>query len=304
MSRCLVVGGNGYLGRHVCRALRIAGLAVRVLDLTLPHQPESSTEYLLGGFNDPASVGTALLGCDSLIHLGWSTLPATSNKAPVADAEDNLLGSLRLFEAAVVAGVGRIVFASSGGTVYGNPQTLPITENHPLDPGCAYGISKLAVEKYLHLFQQLHGIASTSLRIANPYGPGQDPHRPQGVVTVFAHRILHDLPIDIWGDGSVVRDFVHVADVAEAFVLAAQAVTLPTCCNIGSGVGTSLNDLLDSIEQQVGRTARRNYQPGRNFDVSASVLDIQQARRTLGWQPRRDLVTGIRETLAGLASPA
>lgn len=298
MKRCLVIGGNGFIGHHVCASLLENGLTVRTLDIAMPNPPSTSIEYFAGSFTDPGTLDGALLGCDTVIHLGWTSLPASSNKAPAADAMDNIVGSVRLLEAAQANGVRRVIFASSGGTVYGAHAKAPIDESFQTAPSCAYGISKLAVEKYLDLFHNLHGMETCSLRISNPYGEGQDPRRPHGAIAVFADRAIHGETIEIWGDGSVVRDFIHVKDVAAAFVAAATHREISGTYNIGSGCGTSLNQLLEMIEKETRNSIQRVYLPTRGFDVPVSILDIKRARAELLWEPRIDLARGIAEVVS------
>lgn len=298
MKRCLVIGGNGFIGHHVCSSLLEIGLTVRALDIAMPKIPSAQIEHFAGSFTDPGTLDGALLGCDTVIHLGWTSLPASSNKAPAADALDNIVGSVRLLEAAQANGVRRVVFASSGGTVYGTHAGVPVDESYQTAPSCAYGISKLAVEKYLDLFHNLHGMETCSLRISNPYGEGQDPRRPHGAIAVFAHRAIHGDPIEIWGDGSVVRDFVHVKDVAAAFIAAATRREINGTYNIGSGCGTSLNQLLELIERETGNVIQRVYLPTRGFDVPVSILNIQRARTELLWAPHIDLAQGITEAVS------
>lgn len=298
--RCLVVGGNGFIGQHVCTALKKTGLSVRILDIKHAGSNIDGVEYIIGSFTDTATLEHTLYGCDILIHLGWTSLPASSNKAAATDAESNIVGSVRMLEIALNAGVKRVVFASSGGTVYGHPKYVPIDEAHPTSPISAYGVSKLAVEKYLYLFHNLYGLETVSLRIANPYGEGQDPQRPQGAVTVFSYRAVHKMPIVIWGDGNIVRDYIHVKDVANAFVAAVLQPGIHGVFNIGTGRGTSLNSLLDMIESILGVPLERNYQPAREFDVYNNTLDIRHAKEVLRWTPKISLEDGVVDILAKL----
>lgn len=298
--RCLVTGGNGFIGQHVCAALNASGYDLRVLDIAMARDPIPQVEYVVGSFADSAILEQALRGCESLIHLGWTSLPASSNQAPANDAEINVVGSVRLLEQAVTVGLKQVVFASSGGTVYGPPECTPIDEAHPTRPLCAYGISKLAVEKYLDFFHEHHGLRTTSLRIANPYGPGQDPRKPQGAVAVFAQLALQNATAEIWGDGGIVRDFIHIRDVAQAFVASLKHGESQGTFNIGSGRGISLDELIRVIEQSTQMKLKRRYLPARQFDVPISILDIQKARRVLGWAPTVTLNEGITDTIRWL----
>jgi len=206
------------------------------------------------------------------------------------------VATLQMLNAMVAHNVLRIVFISSGGTVYGPPLYLPIDENHPTNPLVSYGITKLTIEKYLKMFEFMHGIKTITLRVANPYGERQRIETAQGAVGVFIHHALKGIPIDIWGDGSVTRDYLHVSDVAEAFVRALGYSGEKHCFNISSGAGISLNELIGMLEDMLGKQIKRNYLPGRPFDVPVSVLSNDLARKELKWEPRIMMRDGIART--------
>ena len=189
-----------------------------------------------------------------------------------------------------------ILFISSGGTVYGSPLYLPVDERHPTNPVVSYGITKLAIEKYLQMYECLYGIKAITLRVANPYGERQRIETAQGAVGVFLHHALNGTPIEIWGDGSVTRDYIHVSDVAEAFNRALRYSGMQRLFNVSSGVGTSLNELIKVIEGVVGRPVERRYLPGRPFDVPVSVICNKLARSELNWTPMVPLPDGIART--------
>jgi UDP-glucose 4-epimerase len=301
--KCLVLGGGGFLGSHLVDALLGAGHYVRVFERpNLSHyrvfRPEESVEWLEGDFVNGESVRIAIEGCEVIFHLASTTLPRPSNDNPAYDVATNVGGTLNVLELARDAGVRRVIFSSSGGTVYGVPGQIPISESHPTDPICSYGITKLAIEKYLHLYRQLHGLDYCVLRLANPYGERQRISTAQGAVAVFLHRALHQLPIEIWGDGSVVRDYFHVSDAVAAFLRALDYEGSRRIFNIGSGESLSLNQLLAEIELLLGRPVRRRYIAGRSFDVPANVLDISAARDELGWRPQISFADGMARTLA------
>jgi len=208
----------------------------------------------------------------------------------------NLIDTLQLLESCVEAGVRKVVFASSGGTVYGQPQTMPIAEDHPTIPITSYGIVKLAVEKYLGLFDYLHGLDYTVLRISNPYGPYQNPGGQQGAVPVFLYRLRTGQPVTIWGDGSVVRDYLYISDLVEALKLAAETDTKKKVFNVGSGLGTTLNELVAIIAEVTGERPEVEYVAGRALDVPANVLDVARVREELGWSATVGLAEGIEHT--------
>ena len=305
-QRCLVLGGRGFIGSHLVDALLDQGYIVRCFDrphvapLGDSHLNNPRFELYEGDLASEADVADALIGCDICYHLVSTTLPKSSNADPVFDVESNLLGTVRLLTYAVKSGVRKVVFVSSGGTVYGVPAEVPIPETHPTDPVCSYGITKLAIEKYLGLFQQLHGLDYTVLRIANPYGERQRTHASQGAIAVFLGKVLRGETIEIWGDGSVIRDYIHIADVVDALMLAIGKTSGARVLNVGAGRGYSLNEVLDAIEKATGLPAQRKYLPGRPFDVPVSLLCIEQAKRVLGWTPKVDFDEGLQRFAAWL----
>lgn len=293
--RCLVVGGNGFIGGHLVWRLVEAGHEVKVYDRSTARfrpAPEEA-EYVEGELGNYGLLREAVEGVEVAYHLVSTTLPKTSNDDPVYDVRSNLVDTLQLLEACVDAGVRKVVFASSGGTVYGPPRNIPITEDHPTDPISSYGITKLAVEKYLGLFHHLHGLDYAALRISNPYGPYQNPEGQQGAISVFLSRIRTNRPITIWGDGSVVRDYLYVSDLVDALELSATTETSDKVMNIGSGVGASLNELIEVMSEVVGEKPTVEYLPARRLDVPVSVLDVGRASRELGWKPETGLPEGL-----------
>jgi UDP-glucose 4-epimerase len=228
------------------------------------------------------------------VHLASSTVPKTSNDDPIFDVHMNLVESIALLELCRTHDVRKIVFFSSGGTIYGVPTSLPVKEEHPTDPLCSYGIVKLAVEKYLHCFHALYGLQYVALRVSNAYGIRQNPASQQGVIPVFMRRVLHGEPVRIWGDGSVVRDFVAVRDVA-ALCATALLSEENGVFNAGSGAGVSINRILEDISAVAGREATIIREPARSFDVPAIVLDCEKARKIFGWSPKIVLKQGLGE---------
>jgi UDP-glucose 4-epimerase len=199
--------------------------------------------------------------------------------------------------------VRRIVFTSSGGTIYGPARELPITEAHPQNPINAHGITKLAVEKYMQMFHHLYGLDYAILRPSVPYGPRQNPLGRQGAVAVFLYRVASGLPVTIWGDGRVTRDYFYVSDMADALIAAAgRELGEHHIFNIGGAEEVSLNCLLEHVEETVGVKALVEYQPGRKFDASRIVLDTSLARQELGWQPCVSLADGLRRTWNWMSS--
>jgi UDP-glucose 4-epimerase len=298
-GRCLVLGGSGFMGSHLVELLADRGWQVRGFSQSADRwQPAaaSNVSWVTGDFRDPKTVADAVDGCDYVCHLIGTTTPASSNRDVVFDAETNLIPTLRLLEACVRAKVRRIVFSSSGGTVYGATGRSPISEEHPTQPHSSYGIIKLAIEKYLELFRRLHGLDYTVLRVANCYGPRLPVAGEQGVVGSFLDRLHRGEPIELWGDGSVTRDYVYVGDVARAFWAALGQQSPFKIFNVGTGVGTSLLDLIALMERVTGRRATLARKPARQVDVPANILDPMRARESLGWQAGTPLEAGLLHT--------
>ena len=308
-QRCLVLGGKGFIGSHLIDALLREGHIVKAFDrANIPPLNDAATaarvQWIDGDFTSDADVGLALANCDVCYHLVSTTLPQSSNADPVFDVETNVAGTIRMLNHAVRHGVKKVVFISSGGTVYGIPRSVPIDEDHPTSSISSYGITKLAIEKYLHLFRTLHGLDYTVLRLSNPFGERQRIQASQGAVAVFMGKVLRGDTIEIWGDGSVVRDYIYIGDAIRAMVTAAAYRGDEHVFNIGSGVGQSLNDILDGIEQVTGRKANRRYTAARAFDVPVSVLAIDRAKAALNWAPTMPFLEGLRRLMTAMQAEA
>lgn len=303
MGRKLVVfGGAGFLGSSIVDRLLARGHELRVFERpgNKPHRDFGSpgiVEWVTGDFSHAPDVRNALQGVDAVIHLVCTTRPQRSNEIPIFDVQTNLVATLQLLEAMRTFGIKDIVFASSGGTVYGPPLRSPIDEEHPTNPTTSYGITKLAIEKYLLLEKQLHGLRPVILRVANPYGERQRVEFAQGVVAAFLKRALANEPIEIWGDGAVVRDYLYVGDVADAFALALDYRGDASVFNIGSGAGTSLSNLVSILSRVLGQKLDVDYKPGRGFDVKSNVLCCKHARAILGWSAKVPMEEGLRRTV-------
>jgi UDP-glucose 4-epimerase len=293
--KVLILGGSGFLGSYVVDEFIAAGCDVVSLDRyqerfrPLP----GKAEYCQADFGNRGVLDDVLRsGVDVVVHLVSSTIPQSSNEDPIFDVQSNLVESIALLQMCVTHKVGKVIYASSGGTVYGVPQAAQISEEHPTQPLCSYGVVKLAIEQYLQLFYRLHGLKYHVLRLSNPYGARQDPRNKQGAASVFMHQILKGQDIKLWGDGSVVRDFIHAADFARACLSAANSNEIGVV-NIGSGEGVSIKALLSAIEVALGLQAKVAWLPARNFDVSRVVLDCSMAKTQLAWQPKIELSQGL-----------
>lgn len=295
--RTLVIGGCGFIGSHVVDRMLAHGHSVKVFDRRMERfrPPVDGVEYVIGDFDDQMALIDALAGVDAVIHLASTTFPGTADLNPALDVQGNLVGTLSLLEAMSRLNIARILFLSSGGTVYGRPDEVPIPETHPLRPINSYGIVKVAIEHYLEMYRRTRGMSPVAIRASNPYGPRQGHTGVQGVISTFLTRLRRDEPLEIWGDGSVVRDYVHVAELAE---LCARAVATDRtgAYNAGSGRGTSLREVVEIMEVVTGREIQPVYKPGRAIDVRESVLDITRARTDFDWESSMPLIDGVKAT--------
>jgi len=296
-----IFGGGGFIGSTIADRLLEEGHDLRIFERPRvePYRKFSGAdkiEWITGDFSSTHDVSAAIEGVDAVMHLVSTTLPKNSNDDPVYDVQSNIVATLQMLNAMAAQGVSKIIFISSGGTVYGNPQYLPIDEKHPADPLVSYGITKLTIEKYLQIFERAHGIRAISLRVANPYGERQRIETAQGAVGVFLHHALKGIPIEIWGDGSVTRDYIHISDVAEAFVKALEYQGEKRIFNISSGTGTSLTELVAMLEGVLGKPVECRYLQARPFDVRASVLSNALAREELKWAPKTSMPEGLKRT--------
>jgi UDP-glucose 4-epimerase len=299
--KVVIFGGGGFIGSTIADRLLAKGHSLRIFERprVQPYREftdSEEVEWVAGDISSMHDVSDAIHGVDSVLHMVSTTLPKSSNDDPIFDVQSNVVGSLHILNAMVTHRVPSIVFISSGGTVYGNPLYLPVDENHPTNPVVSYGITKLAIEKYLQVYERLYGIKAITLRVANPYGERQRLETAQGAVGVFLHHAIKGIPVEIWGDGSVTRDYIHVSDVAEAFSTALEYSGEQRLFNVSSGVGTSLNDLIDRIEDVLGQSIERRYLAGRSFDVPVNVLCNELARSELDWTPLVSMGEGIGRT--------
>jgi UDP-glucose 4-epimerase len=302
-TNCLVLGGGGFIGTHLCRGLLQRGAVVEGFGRRQAFPAAlRGVKWTSGEFTDRAALARVVEGQEIVFLMLGGSMPEGSNKDPVADLMSSTVATLHLLELCRASAVRKLVFVSSGGTVYGIPQQTPIPESARTDPISAYGISKLATEKYLHLYWYLHGLDYAVLRVANPFGPYQIPGRRQGVVAALLHRVLQDQPVEIWGDGRVVRDFLYVGDVVEALIAVSGYAGEQRVFNVGCGVGRSILAVIEDIGKTLGRTSvRKLHKPGRATDVPVNVLDITRIRQELGWAPTTAWDDALRMTAEWIA---
>jgi len=292
-KRVLVLGGNGFIGAHLVEALAEAGARVRVLDRagSLPPALVDGVDYRYGNFSDIATVAESLADMELVVHLISTTVPGTANLDPIADIDGNLVGSVRLFQQMREVGVPKLLFLSSGGTVYGNTSAMPIPEEHARSPLSSYGIVKVAIENYIGMYATLFGLDALVLRVSNPYGPRQSHLGVQGVIPTFFNRILSGDKIKIWGDGASLRDYLYISDLV-SFIVGAIQRDLGGVFNVGSGQGVSVTGILSLVADISGITPVVEHLPARGFDVKNVVLDIAKAQQAFGWSPQIPLRQG------------
>lgn len=298
--KALVIGGNGFIGTALVDRLVDRGIEVRVFDRYPSRfkEPVAGVEYVIGDFANHGEVQQAVSGANWVFHLAYTTLPESSNEDPVYDVRSNVIDTIQLLQACVENEVDKFVFVSSGGTVYGVPQSVPIKEDHPNEPICSYGITKLTIEKYLALFHRMKNLEYAVARIANPYGERQNPDAKQGAIGVFLGKIAKGQPITVYGDGQIVRDFIYIYDAADALIACADYVSPaqgPRVFNVGSGQGYTLNQIVDTIKKVVDVEVKINHIPARQVDVQSNVLCIELAKDVLKWEPKVDLESGVKK---------
>jgi UDP-glucose 4-epimerase len=303
--KAVLVIGWGFIGARIGWATVSNGGQLSVL--TRSDGPEvravarSGARVTIANAADPDIISGALCGVEHVIYAAGGLLPAGSNTAPTADAMLSLEPLLTVLEALRSRPDIGLTFLSSGGTVYGNPARLPVQEDDPTEPMTAYGISKLACEKYITMYATLYGIRARVLRCSNVYGEGQRADRMQGAVAVFIDCMANHRPITIWGNGTIVRDYLYIDDVVAATLRLAAHHGGPTVVNVGSGDGHSLLQLIDVLSAVTGMPAKLQFAAGRDFDVREIVLDIARLRSLISYEPL-GLVEGIATTWRAMRS--
>jgi len=300
-KKCLILGGGGFIGSHLAEKLLEKNYDVVIFDKL--NFSRKNINHILdrikvveGDFNNEIDLKSALKDIDIAFHLVSSTLPAKSNENPIYDVETNLVSTLRFLNEVFINNISKVIFISSGGTVYGIPERLPIKEYHPRKPICSYGIIKKTIEDYLYMFEKLYGLDYYVFRLSNPYGERQNPFVAQGVIPVFLKKLIRGEQIEIWGDGNVERDYIYIKDVADALVKCLEVNPNERVFNLGSGKGYTLNDIIGIIEKVTHKKTNVIYKEKRNIDVPVNVLDNKLISEKLNWSPDTDIEEGIAKT--------
>ena len=299
--RVLVTGGAGFIGSHVVDRLLADGHTVDILDnlttgrraLLNPAARFHACDLRSARLGD----ALALARPEAVLHLAAQASVGRSVIDPLFDASVNVLGTLALLEACRRVGVARVVFTSSGGAAYGDTDVLPTPENHPVHPASPYGTSKVAGEHYLECWAGLTGASVLALRLANIYGPRQDPRGEAGVIAIFVARLLAGAACVVNGDGEQTRDYVYVGDVADAFARALQSPRVSGVLNIGTGAQTSVNDVYRRLARLTGVGRAAEHGPARPGEQRRSVLDASRAKEALGWTAATPFDAGLARTV-------
>ena len=296
----LVTGGAGFIGSHLVDALLARGDTVAVIDDMSSGKPgylnTAADLHEMDIRDDEISKVMQVVRPEIVFHVAAQISVSVSAREPKFDAETNIVGTINVLDAMVSAGASKMVFASTGGAMYAEPEVLPAPESAGARPAAPYGASKLAAETYLPIYRGLHGIGFTIIRPSNVYGPRQDPHGEAGVVAIFTRAMLAGAPIKIFGDGTDERDYVYVEDVVDALVRASGSNgTGPY--NVGSGIGTSVNEIASTLAALTGYSREPEPFPPRPGDLRRISLDASLAKKELGWSPTTSLNDGLRQTV-------
>lgn len=295
--KCCVIGGAGFMGTYVTRLLAESGRDVVVVDTREPATPlPPRARFVSGDYGDRAFVERVLVDVGEVIHLAYATVPQTSFEDPIHDLQANLPETVQLLQLAARVGVGKFLFVSSGGTVYGVASSLPIGEDHPTNPISPYGITKLTLEKYAQMFCATSGLPVVVVRPANAYGEEQRAAGGQGFIAAAMHAIVRGEEFGVFGPEGTVRDYIHVSDIASGILAALDHGEIGGTYNIGTGTGRNNLEVLGEIERFASRDGLPmlvKTLPPRRFDVPANVLDSRKLKAVSGWLPRVDFSSGI-----------
>lgn len=300
-NNTLVIGGAGYIGSHLTAQLLATGRKVTVLGRSLvpSNALPNGVNYIAGDFGQHQLITELLDKHEEVIHLAYATVPNTSFENPLADLLQNLPPTVQLFSEIADRGI-KLVLVSSGGTVYGEAEKLPIPETHPTKPISPYGVTKLTLENYAYLYAATHGLKFICVRPANAYGAGQKPFVGQGFISTAIASAMRGQPIKIFGQTGSVRDYIYVSDLAAGIVCALESGSLSETYNIGSGVGLSNMDVINAITPLLESTNCKlsvEHYPERTFDVKSNVLDATKIQQLTGWQPKVQFKDGLLFTL-------
>lgn len=302
MAKVLVLGGDGFIGSHLIDDLLTKGHDVRAFgrfyngkSFNLEHLRDK-IEFFCGDFLNLADINEALKGVEYVFHMISLSTPVSTIYDPLLDVETNIHGTIQLLDLCVKNNIKKVIFPSSGGTIYGNTDIDLISEDHPTNPFCPYGISKLAIEKYLDYFYKLYGLDYLIFRVSNPYGARQSFSKKQGVIAIFLNLIKQGKSITIFGNGEDVRDYIYVKDVSTLWAEIFNKETVSKIYNVGFGKGYSINDIVKIMKNIVEKEIRLDRAPERKGDVNKVVLDICRLKNEFSFLPSVTFEEGIKKT--------
>jgi len=298
----LLFGAAGFIGTNLAlKLLEDPDNKITLADVNKDYfhpvlQNNSNAILVETAIDEQTDFSSLLAGQNVVYHLVSTTVPTTSNQQIADELRANVVMTARLLDACVSCGVGKVVFISSGGTVYGKETACPLCENTPTNPISSYGIQKVTIEKLLYLYNYMHGLDYRVVRLANPYGPYQRPNGVLGAVTTFTYKALRSEPITVFGDGSVIRDFLYIDDAVRGIIQIANSDAPHKTFNLGSGYGTSIRQVLSCIESTLQLPLQIQWLPGRKVDVPVNYLDISRFEQTFGALNAISLEQGILKT--------
>ena len=300
-NNLIIYGGAGFIGSHIIEDLIEREFNITVFDKfvsSINNRTDyiNKVEFIEGDFNNKKEIKKSLEGKNYVVHLVSSTFPADSNVNKLYDIETNLIATLNLLDECVSNNIKKIIFISSGGTVYGRTNNNPITEEHSTNPLCSYGIVKLAIEKYLELYRHLYGLNYTVLRFSNPFGENQNPQKGQGFIVTALDKILKGDVVKIWGNGSTVRDYIYIKDAIKSIYLSIISNTKHNIFNISGGKGYSINEIIEIFRNRLKLDFKVSYLPPRDCDIPVNILSNRRAIEYLKWKPETKLEDAIYKT--------
>lgn len=300
-NKAVILGAAGFLGINLATALNKAGLDVICFDqIGSSHWPEG-VKTILGDFGQPPAELMTELNEAYVFHLVSSCRPSTSTLSAAKEVSVDLVTTINYLEQTKDHDI-QWIFLSSGGTVYGQKDDECINERSATEPICSYGLVKLSIERYFELYKKLHKINYVAIRLGNPYGPWQDPNKGQGLVAALVNKALTNQKIEIWGDGSNVRDYIYIDDAITGIMNAAFHGTSGEVYNVGTGKGTSIIELIETIRQSLNLEITVNHVDARTVDVRSNILDSSKLQSQVNWQIIFDLQHGVRKTAEWIKS--
>jgi UDP-glucose 4-epimerase len=291
----LIIGGNGFIGSHLTESLSKSNNDITVFDRAenLYTGELDNVNYIYGDFNQTSLLKKISGKFDIIFHLLSTTVPTTANLNPMLDVESNLMNTISFLQSLESTKLKKIIYISSGGTVYGNPSKLPINETHNLNPVGSYGIVKVAIESYIKFFSNKFNIPYLIIRPSNPYGPRQSYKGNQGVISTFLYNMINKVDLNVWGDGSNIRDYIYIKDLVD-FIKLSGLSKETGIFNVGSGEGQSILELIEETKKVTLSSPEINFSQNKKSGINNIVLDISKAKNIFDWKPNFSLSEGVK----------